>query len=173
MNERQCTCCFTGHRPERLPWGNSEGDPRCAALKRKLYAAVNAAYESGMRYFICGMARGSDFYFAEAVLALREKYPDVQLEAAVPYPGQASRWSEEDQTRWRRLLAACSRQTMVQHHYSRLCMIRRNQYMVDRSALVIAVYDGQEGGGTRNTLEYAIRQKVPFVDIDPHEAEEL
>ena len=62
---------------------------------------------------------------------------------------------------------------MVQRHYSRLCMIRRNQYMVDRSALVIAVYDGQEGGGTRNTLEYAIRQKVPFVDIDPHEAEEL
>ena len=77
MNERQCTCCFTGHRPERLPWGRREGDPRCAALKRKLYAAVNAAYESGMRYFICGMARGSDFYFAEAVLALREKYPDV------------------------------------------------------------------------------------------------
>ena len=60
MNERQCTCCFTGHRPERLPWGRREGDPRCAALKRKLYAAVNAAYESGMRYFICGMARGSD-----------------------------------------------------------------------------------------------------------------
>ena len=47
MNERQCTCCFTGHWPERLPWGRREGDPRCAALKRKLYAAVNAAYESG------------------------------------------------------------------------------------------------------------------------------
>ena len=38
--------------------------------------------------------------------------------------------------------------------------------MVDHSALVIAVYDGA-GGGTRQTLEYAIRRKVPFVDISP------
>lgn len=38
--------------------------------------------------------------------------------------------------------------------------------MVDHSSLVIAVYDGAEGG-TRQTLEYAIAKKVPFVDIHP------
>ena len=27
------TCCFTGHRPDKLPWGPDESDPRCAALK--------------------------------------------------------------------------------------------------------------------------------------------
>lgn len=21
------TCCFTGHRPSKLPWGSNEGDP--------------------------------------------------------------------------------------------------------------------------------------------------
>ena len=45
-------------------------------------------------------------------------------------------------------------------------MQRRNRYMVDHSALIIAVYDGMPGG-TRQTLEYAIRQKVDFVDIHP------
>ena len=45
-------------------------------------------------------------------------------------------------------------------------MQRRNRYMVDHSALMIAVYDGT-AGGTRRTLEYALRQKVPFVDIQP------
>ena len=40
--------------------------------------------------------------------------------------------------------------------------------MVDHSAMVIAVYDGAPGG-TRQTLEYAIRQSVPFVDIRPEE----
>ena len=166
MRGRPCTCCFTGHRPEKLPWGSDETDPRCAALKEKLRDAVEAAYGEGMRHFICGMARGCDLYFAEAVLALREARGDVSLEAAVPCPTQADSWPEEDRARWRRLLEACDLETMVQDHYTPGCMLRRNRYMVDHSALLIAVYDGA-GGGTRRTLEYALRQGVPFVDIRP------
>ena len=63
-------------------------------------------------------------------------------------------------------MTACDYETMVQERYSPDCMIRRNRYMVDHSDLVIAVYDGADGG-TRRTLEYAIRKKVPFLDIRP------
>ena len=84
----------------------------------------------------------------------------------MPCPTQADGWPEEDRARWRRLLEACDLETMVQDHYTPGCMLRRNRYMVDHSALVIAVYDGA-GGGTRRTLEYALRQGVPFVDIRP------
>ena len=166
MREQSRTCCFTGHRPEKLPWGTDEGDPRCRMLKKKLYDAVEAAYGEGMRHFICGMARGCDLYFAEAVLSLREARGDVSLEAAVPCPSQANSWPRADQVRRRRILAACDLETLVQDHYSPGCMSRRNRYMVDHSAMVIAVYDGA-GGGTRRTLEYALRQGVPFVDIRP------
>ena len=166
MRGRPCTCCFTGHRPEKLPWGSDETDPRCAALKEKLRDAVEAAYGEGMRHFICGMARGCDFYFAEAVAALREERGDVTLEAAVPCPAQADSWPSADRARWHGLLAICDVETVVQDHYTAGCMFRRNRYMVDHSALVIAVYDGVSGG-TRRTLEYAIRQGVPFVDINP------
>ncbi|MDY5774050.1 MAG: hypothetical protein SPK32_11530, partial [Bacteroidaceae bacterium] len=38
--------------------------------------------------------------------------------------------------------------------YSRGCFQIRNEWMVDRSARVIAVYNG-EAGGTRNTIAYA------------------
>ena len=166
MHGRANTCCFTGHRPEKLPWGADETDPRCAALKRKIRDAVESAYDGGMRHFICGMARGCDFYFAEAVLALRAERGDVSLEAAVPCPTQADSWPAEDRARWRRILDQCDLETMVQHSYTPGCMLRRNRYMVDHSALVIAVYDGTSGG-TRRTLEYALRRKVPFLDIDP------
>ena len=81
---REVTCCFTGHRPEKLPWGSNESDPRCVQLKERLRAAVEQAYADGFRHFICGMARGADFYFAEAVLRLREERQDVTLEAAIP-----------------------------------------------------------------------------------------
>lgn len=166
MHGRSNTCCFTGHRPEKLPWGSNETDPRCADLKRKIYDAVCSAYDEGMRHFICGMARGCDFYFAEAVVALRQEKGDVTLEAAVPCSGQAGSWPEADQIRWRSLLAQCDLETLVQEQYTKGCMLRRNRYMVDHSALLIAVYDGVSGG-TRQTLEYALRQKVPFVDIPP------
>ena len=78
---RETTCCFTGHRPEKLPWREDEGDPRCLELKARLAGAVEAAYEKGMRHFLCGMARGADFYCCEAALALRERRPGVTVEA--------------------------------------------------------------------------------------------
>ena len=83
--ERETTCCFTGHRPDKLPWGEQEEDPRCLALKRKLADALERAFQDGYRHFISGMARGADLYFAEAVLKLRESYPEITLEGARPY----------------------------------------------------------------------------------------
>ena len=168
MRGRMITCCFTGHRPSKLPWGGRESDPRCLALKRRLQDAVDAAYAEGFRHFICGMALGSDFYFAEAVLDLRRRQGDVTLEAALPCPTQADGWGERDRRRYTGLLAQCDYETMVQDHYSPGCMQRRNRYMVDHSALVIAVYDGS-AGGTRQTLEYAIRRGVPFLDLRTEE----
>ena len=29
MPEREHTCCFTGYREYKLPWGSDENDPRC------------------------------------------------------------------------------------------------------------------------------------------------
>lgn len=90
----------------------------------------------------------------------------MTLEAAVPHCAQAASWPPEDRLRRQRILAVCDLETLIQERYSPGCMLRRNRYMVDHSALVIAVYDGA-GGGTRQTLEYAMRQKVPFLDISP------
>ena len=30
--DKEKTCCFTGHRPDKLPWGEKESDPRCRRL---------------------------------------------------------------------------------------------------------------------------------------------
>ena len=166
MDQRDITCCFTGHRSSKLPWGKDERDPRCLALKRTLSDRIEEAYLQGYRHFICGMALGCDLYFCEAVLALRdEKYPDLKMEAAVPCPSQADRWSAAHRERYQGLLNRCDWETLVQHHYDPGCMMRRNRYMVDRSSLVIAVFDG-EPGGTMNTLAYAMKQKVKTDIID-------
>ena len=153
---REHTCCFTGHRPDKLPWYTDESDGRCAALKAEIAAAVERAYGAGCRHFICGMARGCDLYFCQAVLDLRERFPDVTVEAAVPCRTQADRWPAAERERRARLLDQCNLETMVQHEYDPGCMMRRNRYMVDRACRVIAVYNGIPRGGTARTLSYAM-----------------
>ena len=125
------TCCFSGHRPARLPWGRNEADPRCLALKARLDQALEEAHRQGFRHFLCGMAQGADLYFCQAVLDLRQRHPEVTLEAAIPFAGQADHWSAADQRRRMTLLDQCDLETMVQHTYTPGCMNRRNRYMVD------------------------------------------
>ena len=152
------SCCFTGHRPAKLPWGTDESDERCLRLKARLREVIARAVEDGYTHFICGMAEGCDLYCAEAVLALRQLHSDTVLEAARPCETQANSWPEADRRRYQAILDQCDLETLVQHHYDRGCMMRRNRYMVDRSSRIIAVYDGVPKGGTAQTLAYAMRQ---------------
>ena len=164
MPARQESCCFTGHRPGKLPWKYNENDVRCLALKRRIADAVELAYEEGFRHFLCGMAMGCDLYFCEAVLALRERYPEVTVEAAIPCPTQADAWPEAERDRYRELVARCDMETMVSDTYSSTCMQRRDRYMVDHSMLLIAAFDGT-AGGTRYTVEYALRRGIEIFDV--------
>lgn len=164
MRSRQISCCFTGHRPEKLPWRYQEADPRCLSLKRRIADAVDAAYQEGYRHFLCGMALGCDLYFCEAVLSLRASCPDVTVEAAIPCPTQADAWPPPQRERYRRLVEACDFETLVSSRYTSYCMQRRDRYMVDHASLLIAAFDGTPGG-TRYTMQYAMSRQVSIVDL--------
>ena len=165
MTDREHSCCFTGHRPARLPWGMNEGDPRCIELKIRIRTALEDAYSRGYRHFICGMAIGCDTYFAEAVLELRTHYGDLTLEAAVPCDSQSDKWNRKQKETYLTLLSLCDMVTYVSHLYTPDCMMRRNRYMIDRSSLLIACFNGR-GSGTMNTILYADRSGVETVILD-------
>lgn len=164
MRSRQTSCCFTGHRPGKLPWKYDESDSRCLSLKRRIADAAEAAYAEGFRHFLCGMAMGCDLYFCECVLALRQRFPDVTVEAVIPCPTQSDAWPPDQRKRYAGLVAACDLETLVSACYTPSCMLRRDRYMVDRSSLLIAAFDGTPGG-TRYTVEYAMRQGLAIVDL--------
>ncbi|MDR3309924.1 MAG: DUF1273 domain-containing protein [Oscillospiraceae bacterium] len=164
--ERPVTCCFSGYRPEKLPWTFDEDDPRCEELKRKIADVIESLYDSGVRKFVCGMARGADMYFAEAVIALRETRAGVTLEAAIPCEEQAARWSERERARYFRLLSQCDTETFVSRRYTDDCMRRRNRYMADKSSVIITVFDGKVGG-TMYTRAYAARRGLEVIDLKP------
>ena len=164
MHAPQISCCFSGYRPGKLPWGNDENDPRCRARKVRLRDVMEAAYDEGYRHFICGMANGCDLYIYDAARYLRLQHPEVTIEAAIPYSGQADRWRPELRERYAYDLRQCDYQTLVQEAYTPGCMMRRNRYMGDASRILIAAFDGRPGC-TARTLEYAARRRLEIIQI--------
>ena len=151
---REHTAAFTGHRRY-----DGECDDALRAVVRELYGW-------GFRVFWSGMALGFDLAAAEAVLALRERRPDVTLEAAIPCEEQDRRWTHGLSERYDRLLAECDSRTLVSRAYTPECMMRRNRYMVDNAGTVLAVFNGSPGG-TFNTLRYAVGLGRKIVEIEP------
>lgn len=164
--ERAKTVCFSGHRPSKLPLRNSEGDLRCKFLKLQLLTLVFHSYEIGYRNFICGMAQGVDMYAAEAVLAIKDSLDSVKLICAVPYRGHLDAQGALVRARYEGILGRADSVVTLADAYNARCMRRRNEYMVDNSACLIAVYDG-ERGGTHSTIAYARKQGLDLRIIAP------
>ena len=159
-------CAFTGYRPAKMPFGYDENDPRCVEFKARLWDTIEALIGEGYAHFISGGALGMDMFAAEAVLELNEKYPWIILEMVSPFDAQADRWNDEYRMRHDRLFAAADIVTATGHEYTKACMFRRNRYMVENADLLLAAYDGQQGG-TAMTVEYAREVGVPIRMIMP------
>ena len=164
------TCCFTGHRPKTLPWGNDENDMRCVSFKSKLkFTLENLIVEEGYDKFISGMAMGADMICAEVVLSLKNIYPYIKLECAVPSYAFTESWAADDVRRYSSILTRADniRFVSVNRVYSVRDLMARNIYMVDNSELVIAVYIDGESGGTKNTIDYARSKEKEVMIIEP------
>lgn len=159
-------CCFTGNRPQGLPWGNDEKDKRCVLLKAKLREEIIKAISDGYNHFISGMSLGIDQYAVEILLDLRKnaKVPPFIIEAAIPCETQSVYWKETARDKYFDLITQIDVETMVSRAYSKSCMHIRNRYMVDQSTRVIAVHNGKKGG-TYNTVKYAEQKNIEIVYI--------
>ena len=135
-------CAFTGYRPQKMPFGFDESDPRCIDFKARLRDTIEDLIGKGFAHFISGGALGMDLYAAETVLDLKEKYPWIILEMVSPFDDQTAKWLPEYQQRHERLFAAADIVTATGHAYTQGCLFRRNRYLVDNADLLLAAYDG-------------------------------
>ena len=142
-------CAFTGHRPRKFPWGYNEADTKCVALKQALTREIVKLVEAGYTDFLSGMAEGTDTWASLAVLALKKENPALKLHCVLPCEGQA------DEV------------VYVSREYSKDCMLKRNRYLVDHAACLLAVYNGEWRGGTAMTVRYARKKGREIIIINP------
>lgn len=160
MNENELKlhrCCFTGHRPDKMDIGEKE-------VKPLLEKAIDDAIANGYVTFITGMAMGTDIWAAEIVLDRKKRNKDIHLICVLPHPGFETRRSLTEKMRFNKIIKNADLVKEINDHYFTGCYQVRNEWMVDRSNLVIAVFNGQRSG-TKNTVDYAKRKGVATINV--------
>ena len=150
-------CCFTGHRPDKIELGEKE-------IKPLLEKAIDEAISEGFVTFITGMAMGTDIWAAEIVLDRKKKNKNLHIICALPHPGFESRRNFTEKIRFSKIIKKADLVKEINDHYFTGCYQVRNEWMVDRSNLVIAVFNGQKSG-TKNTVDYAIKKGININNV--------
>lgn len=118
-----------------------------------------------------GMALGADTLWAEAIVKMKEKYPDrIRFAADIPSLYQASQWKMKSKKRWLELLQQADEVNDWNsgEPYKKGCEEIRNQNMIKRCDTLIAVFDGSKGG-TYNGYHDGINYGKQIYRVDPKE----
>lgn len=155
--KRQHRCCFTGHRPEKLHISEEK-------VKELLKAEIEQAVFDGFNVFITGMARGVDIWAAMIVLNMRKTDKEVKLICASPYPNFEKQWTSSWQLDYNYIMSNADLVRFISPFYIKSCFQIRNQWMVNHSKRVIAVFTGEKSG-TKNTVDYALRHGIEVRNV--------
>lgn len=134
----------TGHRPDKCG-GYGE-----RTYERLFRCATIALTEQRPTCVISGMAQGWDTALAEAAFVL-----GIEFKAYVPFEGQDRLWPPAAKLLYKNLLSKASSVVCCSSPgYSPKKMWERNARMVNDCELLVALWDGSDGG-TKNCLSYA------------------
>lgn len=161
-------CCCTGHRPNGFPYAyKSDVEKHENYIKNLTTAIENAIERYDIKEFYSGMAMGVDLDFADIVLNLRDtKYSNIRLCCIIPCLDQCKKWDVENIVRYNRIIDNANSSIIISKRYNDDCMLARNRYMVERSDLVIAVWNGCKKGGTWYTIRYAMSLNKPITYVE-------
>lgn len=160
------TCCFTGHRYKSFNFEHNENHEDCINIKKRIKEEIiNLIENHNVNHFISGMALAVDQWGAEIVIELKEIYPNITIECALPCETQAKYWNEKQRNRYYDILSKCDNEVYISTNYTHDCMIKRNEYMIFNSDFVIAVWNGQKSGGTYNAIKYTKKTNKKLILI--------
>lgn len=183
------TCSFTGHRPSKLggyDWRNQKNIDIGNKVLEQVEFLINKYKVSR---FICGGALGIDqMAFAICTKLKETKYPNLYLILAMPFEKQDAAWiNEKDKLKLKKQREKANEVILVDElkdfryiisgvpvqEYHPAKLQKRNEYMVNNSSYLIAVWDRSKGG-TANCVNYFNKQIGSgrmLIRIDPNSLE--
>lgn len=134
----------------------------------KVDKLITMALNQGVTKFFCVMALGTDQIAAEILIRRKLKWT-----AVIPCADQHKLWKPRQQSHYQKLLAQATEQKCLYQTYSTGVMHARNQWMVNRSDICLAVFEGDRygrGGGTASTFKMARARNLLIYQYIPSES---
>ncbi len=138
------TCAVTGHRV-------LTSDFNIQTLEEIIKETILEGYDT----FLVGMALGFDSYCFRLLEQIRKEIK-IKLVACIPCVNQSEKFSAIDKKEYNRMVNSADYVVLLNKDYTPSCMFKRNKFMVDNSSVLIS-YLHSAKGGTKNTVEYALR----------------
>ena len=157
MIDKLKVACFSGHR--KLPDNLEE-------LKADLEKAIISLIERGVIFFGSGACWGFDMLAEEAVLRLKDEYPQIRLVLVLPCPPeqQTLKWNDDQRKQYYKIYEEADCVKIRSQQYTDKCMLARDRHLVDNSAYLIC-YLREQRGGTAYTVNYAEKQGIEILRL--------
>ena len=156
--KRKYRCAFTGHRPEKVIGSEAK---IIVELRKEILKAI----DDGHTVFLTGMSRGVDLWAADIVIELRRYNKDLKLMCVIPFEGMEERWTVDWKKHYNLVRKQADWVQVLSDRYYPDVYQKRNQWLVNHSSRLIAVFNG-EPSGTGNTIQYAHEQGIPVEIIE-------
>ena len=150
------TCCFTGHRIIKIT----------PELVQGLRGAIIDVIGKGVTEFYDGGAIGFDVLCAETIVEMKAEYSDIKLHLLLPCPPeeQIKGWSKSQIARYEKMLNAADSVTVVSEHYTKDCMKKRNERLVEIADCCIC-YCTNPRSGTGQTVRMASDKRIDVFNM--------
>lgn len=147
---------LTGHRPERL--GYSKESYASPDWQRMIGWLKRMLRDNEVTDAYCGMAHGADIAYGLAVCQLKiEGYP-IKLHCILP----CKNYNAKD-SMYKYLKYKADEWVELSEEFYKGCDDVRDQYMVDHSDKLFAIWDGNKSGGVWSTIRKAQKKCVDII----------
>ena len=155
MNEK--SVCFTGHRNVKIT----------NELILKLNETLTDLIENGVTNFYAGGALGWDMLCEQAVIDLREKFPQIRLNLVLPCSPeeQTARWNNTQKIEYYKFLKTADTIEYTANHYYDGCMKVRNARLVELADCCVCYYDNRGRSGTGQTVRMAKEKGIRVINL--------
>lgn len=168
------TACVTGHRNVC----DKMNDTKAQMVITYFNNVIDQLVAKGVTYFISGGAVGTDLLFAYAVHNAKKKYPQIKNLIAIPFKAQPQQYNSEEKKFYDFIITVADKTCYVDElqkykvegtkngEFHNAKYQKRNEFMVDNSDYVIALFTGAKSG-TKNCVDYANKLKKKIIISNP------
>jgi uncharacterized phage-like protein YoqJ len=153
------SACFSGHRASKLPYSENsiEYEKFEVLLKLEIIKLVRDGYVD----FYAGGQNGIDLLCSMLVLNIKEELgATINLHVILPYKDIDKGLSQSEKGQFHFVKKEAYEVVCLNEKYTPKCYRQRNQYMVDKSDLLLAVFNGDKQSGTGMTINLAKRKGI-------------